>query len=142
MKKDKPFTYKWELTIPAIPPTLNHCTRRGKNNRYFPSPQYEAFQELVLLEMRNGCSGEIPVWPPDAHLWATITISSPRVYCKTGKRKGELNETFGDLDNFIKPLIDAVFKPLDRNDAYIMRHNAGKTYAEKDETVLLIEWLA
>lgn len=142
MSKDKPFTYRWELTIPAIPPTLNHCTRRGKNNLYFHSPQYEAFQDLVLLEMRNGCSGDIPVWPPDAHLWATTTISSPRVFCKAGKRKGKLNTTFGDLDNFIKPLIDAVFKPLERNDAYIMKHDASKTYADKDQTVLLIEWLA
>ena len=132
-------TARWELTIPAVPPTLNTCTRR-QGNIYFPSPKYEAFKDLVLLEMHKGRDRDVPVWPPDAQLWAPVTIRSPRVFCKTGKRKGELNETFGDIDNFLKPLLDAVFQPLKRNDAYIMKCDASKGHADEDQTVLLIEW--
>jgi hypothetical protein len=64
----------------------------------------------------------------------TISVHSPRVLTK----KSEISKTFGDVDNFIKPLLDAIYKPLEANDALVMQVTASKQYADTEYTV--IEW--
>jgi hypothetical protein len=64
----------------------------------------------------------------------TISVHSPRVLTK----KSEISKTFGDVDNFIKPLLDAIYKPLEANDALVMQVTASKHHADTEYTV--IEW--
>ncbi len=66
----------------------------------------------------------------------TISVHSPRVLTK----KSEISKTFGDVDNFIKPLLDAIYKPLEANDALVMQVTASKHHADTEYTV--IEWEA
>jgi Holliday junction resolvase RusA-like endonuclease len=66
----------------------------------------------------------------------TISIHSPRVLTK----KGAISKTFGDVDNFIKTLLDAIYKPLEANDALIVKLIASKHDADEDFTV--VQWEA
>jgi Holliday junction resolvase RusA-like endonuclease len=144
-------TARWELTIPAVPPTLNHCTRRGKNNLYFPSPEYEDFKIEVMCEMmrqhgavylliprRDGTKiVASDTWPEEAHLMVEITFYSPKVF---KKRSDVLSRGWGDVDNRIKPLFDSIFTPLGRNDVHVKSVTATKEHGDEDRTEILIEW--
>ena len=136
MKKDKPFSERWELSIPAIPPTLNHCTRRGTNNRYFDSAEYESFKDCVIAEILRQNATE--KWPPEAHLMVEINFHSPKVF----KQRSEvLSRAFGDVDNRVKPLMDSIFKPLGRDDVHAKSITVTKEDSEREHTEVLIEWL-
>jgi Holliday junction resolvase RusA-like endonuclease len=138
-------TARWELTIPAIPPTLNHCTKRGANNRYFDSDEYELFKIVVSDQIERWQTNKLlhpdkypDLWPSERHLMVEITFYSPKVF---KKRSEVLNRAFGDVDNRIKPLLDSIFTPLGRNDVHVKSVTATKEHAERASTHILIEWL-
>jgi Holliday junction resolvase RusA-like endonuclease len=136
------------LVLPFIPPTSNHTQKnafRGKRIMRYNTSVYNDFKKRVEMEL----------WKknPEENLWAysdveveaftaflasphkvTISVHSPRVLTK----KGEVSKTFGDVDNFIKPLLDAIYKPVDANDALVMQIIASKHHADKEYT--FIEW--
>ena len=65
------------------------------------------------------------------------------MYKKT-RKKGEvpqLSRRFGDVDNRVKPLLDAVFKYLKADDVFIRRMCVSKNGGSaQDQTSLLVQW--
>jgi Holliday junction resolvase RusA-like endonuclease len=139
-----------KLVLPFIPPTSNHTQKhalRGKRIMRYNTPTYNDFKAKVKGGVRMQIfKGEIFAFCSDeaesfkAFLASphkvTISVHSPRVLTK----KGEISKTFGDVDNFIKPLLDAVYKLLEANDALVMQVIASKHHADEEYTV--IEWEA
>lgn len=127
-----------KLVLPFIPPTSNHTQKhvlRGRRIMRYNTPTYNAFKERVIVELGNDNLEAFTTFLASPHK-VTIGVYSPRVLTK----KGEVSKTFGDVDNFIKSLLDAVYKPLNANDALIMHLTASKQYADTEYTV--IEWEA
>lgn len=141
MSKDKPFTYKWELHIPAVPPTLNHAYIHAAGRR-IKTDAYRAFESLVRHCINNSKQS---VWDEGTHLMMEIFLYSPKVYRK--RKKGEtmpvFSHAFGDTTNREKHLTDSIFKVLNRDDVHIK-----STFVNKDDdgqgewTHVIIEWLA
>ena len=132
-------TARWELTIPAIPPTLNHAYIHAKGRR-IKTDEYRAFETLVQHCIHVAKQS---VWHEGVHLMMQIFLFSPKVYRK--RRKGEtlpvFSRRFGDTVNREKHLTDAIFSALGRDDVHIK-----STLVEKDDdgqgerTEVLIEW--
>jgi Holliday junction resolvase RusA-like endonuclease len=134
-----------KLVLPFIPPTGNLTQRhalRGKRIMRYNTSTYNDFKELVLscLASSDDLVGIDSLKAFTAFLASphkvTISVHSPRVLTK----KSEISKTFGDVDNFIKPLLDAIYKPLEANDALVMQVTASKHHADTEYTV--IEWEA
>jgi len=139
-----------KLHLPFIPPTGNLTQRhalRGKRIMRYNTPTYNEFKAKVEAGIRMQIfKGKIFAYSSDeaesftAFLASphkvTISVHSPRVLTK----KSKISKTFGDVDNFIKPLLDAIYKPLEANDALVMRITASKHHADEEYTV--IEWEA
>jgi Holliday junction resolvase RusA-like endonuclease len=96
---------------------------------------YNAFKERVVVELGKDNLEAFTAFLASPHK-VTISVHSHRVLTK----KGEISKTFGDVDNFIKPLLDAIYKPLEANDALVMWITASKHHADTEYTV--IEWEA
>lgn len=130
-----------KLHLPFIPPTSNHTQKNalmGKRIIRYNTPTYNAFKAQVVDEL---C---IDNYDLDLEAFTaflaiphkvTINIYSPKVLTK----KGEVSKTFGDVDNFIKPLLDAVYKPLGANDALVMQVTASKFQADNEATSIFWE---
>lgn len=124
-----------KLILPFIPPTANHTQKhalRGKHITRYNTPAYNRFKDDVgnaLYESFN--LNDLAEFLAKPHK-VTISIYSPRVLTK----KGEVSKTFGDVDNFAKPTIDSIYKPLGANDALIMQVTASKHYADEEYTVI------
>jgi len=134
-----------KLVLPFIPPTSNLAQRnalRGKRIIRYNTPTYNAFKELVLscLASSDDLVGidnlqAFTVFLASPHK-VTISVHSPRVLTK----KGEISKTFGDVDNFAKNCLDAIYKPLEANDALVMKLTLSEHHADEEFTV--IEWEA
>lgn len=129
-----------KLILPFIPPTSNHTQKhalRGKRIMRYNTPTYNAFKSMVenaLHEKRNLEAFTAFLLSPHK---VTISVHSPRVLTK----KGEISKTFGDVDNFIKPLLDAVYKYLEANDALIVKVTASKQFSQYSKgDFTIIEW--
>jgi Holliday junction resolvase RusA-like endonuclease len=125
-----------QLVLPFIPPTSNHTQKhalRGKRIMRYNTPTYNAFKERVVVELGKDNLEAFTAFLASPHK-VTISVHSPRVLTK----KAEVSKTFGDVDNFIKPLLDAIYKRLEANDALVMQITASKHQAVKEYTV--IEW--
>lgn len=101
----------------------------------YNTPTYNEFKERVVSALGNDNLEAFTAFLASPHK-VTITVHSPRVLTK----KGEISKTFGDVDNFIKPLLDSIYKPLEANDALVMKIVASKHDADEEYTV--IEWEA
>jgi Holliday junction resolvase RusA-like endonuclease len=128
----------YTLVLPFLPPTANHAQKnrlQGGFIRRYNTPAYNAFKAKVELALRdidfNGLQELLSV----PHK-VSIEIHSPRVLTK----KGEVSKTFGDVDNFVKNLIDSVYKPFNANDALVMQITASKHQSDTEYTV--IDWEA
>jgi Holliday junction resolvase RusA-like endonuclease len=126
----------YTLVLPFLPPTANHAQKnrlQGGFIRRYNTPAYNAFKEKVELALRDtkfdGLQESLAV-PHNV----SIEIHSPRVLTK----QGEVSKTFGDVDNFCKGFLDAVYKPLNANDALIMKLTVSKHDA--DEEFCSISW--
>ena len=125
-----------ELHLPFIPPTSNHTQKNalmGKRIIRYNTSTYNDFKDRVALAVGDEKLEAFTAFLAVPHK-VTISVHSPRVLTK----KDEISKTFGDVDNFIKPLLDAIYKPLEANDALVMRITASKHHADKEYTV--IEW--
>ena len=128
-----------KLILPFIPPTANHTQKhalRGKHITRYNTTVYKQFIDRVQYYLYQQFDLDVFSRFLESPHKVTISIYSPRVLTK----KGEVSKTFGDVDNFIKPLLDAVYKPLGANDALVMQITASKHHADKEYTV--IEWEA
>jgi crossover junction endodeoxyribonuclease RusA len=104
------------LTIPLVPPLLNHYVRHTRNGRHYVTKDAKAYKQAVslLLGGRHVCGQAFEV--------------EIRVYLGKGKR--------GDADGFSKVVIDGVAEagalrrfdnPETRlSDAHIMRQTCEK----------------
>lgn len=123
------------LHLPFLPPTLNHATKRC-GNRYFSTDKYNQFKARVAAELCR--QFEAPYTELRQLLNAphkvTLVITSPAVFTK----KGLPSKTFSDIDNKIKPTLDAIYKPLAANDALVFVVTASKQWGKKEST--LITW--
>ena len=127
-----------QLVLPFIPPTGNHTQKhalRGKRIMRYNTPAYNDFKERVRFELGNDNLEAFTAFLTKPHK-VTISVYSPKVLTK----KGEVSKTFSDLDNMCKSLNDAIYKPLNANDALIVHLTASKHYADREYTV--IEWKA
>ena len=128
----------YTLVLPFLPPTANHAQKnrlQGGFIRRYNTPTYNAFKAKVELALRDTKFDGLQEFLAVPHN-VSIEIHSPRVLTK----KGEVSKTFGDVDNFLKNLVDSVYKPLEANDALVMQITASKLHADKEYTV--IEWEA
>jgi Holliday junction resolvase RusA-like endonuclease len=128
----------YALVLPFLPPTVNHIQKnrlQGGFIRRYNTPAYNGFKAEVDLALRDTKFDGLEELLAVPHN-VSIEIHSPRVLTK----KGEVSKTFGDVDNFCKGLLDAIYKPLSANDALIMQITASKHQADKEYTV--IEWEA
>lgn len=127
-----------KLILPFIPPTANHTQKhalRGKHITRYNTTVYKQFIDRVQYYLyQQSDLNALNKFLKSLHK-VTISIYSPKVLTK----KGEVSKTFGDVDNFVKPLLDAVYKPLNANDALVMQVTASKHHANEEYTV--IEWL-
>lgn len=127
-----------KLILPFIPPTANHTQKhalRGKHITRYNTTVYKQFIDRVQYYLyQQSDLNALNKFLKFPHK-VTISIYSPKVLTK----KGEVSKTFGDVDNFVKPLLDAVYKPLNANDALVMQVTASKHHANEEYTV--IEWL-
>lgn len=138
-----------ELHLPFIPPTSNHTQKNalmGKRIIRYNTSTYNEFKQRVggqiwkqifksaLFAYGGDEEEEFRLFLASPHK-VTINIYSPKVLTK----KGEVSKTFGDVDNFIKPLLDAVYKPLGANDALIMQVTASKFQADNEATSIFWE---
>jgi Holliday junction resolvase RusA-like endonuclease len=125
-----------KLVLPFIPPTSNHAQKnalRGRRIIRYNTPVYNAFKARVVVELGNDNLEAFTAFLASPHK-VLISIHSPRVLTK----KGEVSKTFSDVDNLCKGLLDAIYKPLNANDALIMHLTASKHHADEEYTV--IEW--
>ena len=126
-----------KLILPFIPPTANHTQKhalRGKHITRYNTTVYKQFIDRVQYYLyQQSDLNALNKFLKFPHK-VTISIYSPKVLTK----KGEVSKTFGDVDNFVKPLLDAVYKPLNANDALVMQVTASKHHANEEYTV--IEW--
>jgi Holliday junction resolvase RusA-like endonuclease len=122
------------LRLPFIPPTANHCQKHrlmGRRIVRYNTPQYNAFKadvEAELNELNEATRDELVALLSKPHA-VYITIDSPNVITQ----KASYSKTFGDIDNFIKPLLDSIYKPLGANDSYIYKIQAMKRFQSYDE---------
>lgn len=127
-----------KLILPFIPPTANHTQKhalRGKHITRYNTTVYKQFIDRVQYYLyQQSDLNALNKFLKFPHK-VTISIYSLKVLTK----KGEVSKTFGDVDNFVKPLLDAVYKPLNANDALVMQVTASKHHANEEYTV--IEWL-
>ena len=128
-----------KLILPFIPPTANHTQKhalRGKHITRYNTTVYKQFIDRVQYYLyQQSDLNALNKFLKSPHK-VIISIYSPKVLTK----KGEVSKTFGVVDNFVKPLLlDAVYKPLDANDALVMQVTASKHHANEEYTV--IEWL-
>lgn len=126
-----------KLILPFIPPTANHTQKhalRGKHITRYNTTVYKQFIDRVQYYLyQQSDLNALNKFLKSPHK-VTISIYSPKVLTK----KGEVSKTFGDVDNFVKPLLDAVYKPLNANDALVMQITASKYNEDIEYTV--IEW--
>jgi hypothetical protein len=135
----KDFTARWELTIPAVPPTLNHAYIHARGKR-IKTDEYRSFEALVRHCINVS---KQPIWEENTHLMMQVFLYSPKVYRK--RRKGEtrpvFSHAFGDTVNREKHLTDSIFKVLNRDDVHVK-----STFVDKDDdgqgerTHVTIEW--
>lgn len=81
-----------KLTIPMVPPGVNHYVRHTRNGRHYVSKQAEAFKEAVFLATERKfvvATGQDPAFQVDA--W---------VYLGKGQR--------ADVDGFGKLILDGL----------------------------------
>ena len=126
-----------ELYLPFIPPTSNHTQKNalmGKRIIRYNTSTYNDFKDRVILALGNEKLEAFTAFLAVPHK-VTINIYSSKVLTK----KGEVSKTFGDVDNFIKPLLDAVYKPLGANDAMVMQVSASKFQADIEATTIIWE---
>lgn len=126
-----------ELHLPFIPPTSNHTQKNalmGKRIIRYNTTTYNDFKDRVALALGNRNLEAFTAFLAVPHK-VTINIYSSKVLTK----KGEVSKTFGDVDNFIKPLLDAVYKPLNANDALVMQVTASKFQADNEATSIFWE---
>lgn len=126
-----------ELHLPFIPPTSNHTQKNalmGKRIIRYNTSNYNDFKDRVALALGNRNLEAFTAFLAVPHK-VTINIYSPKVLTK----KGEVSKTFGDVDNFIKPLLDAVYKPLNANDALVMQVTANKFQSDNEATSIFWE---
>ena len=126
-----------ELHLPFIPPTSNHTQKNalmGKRIIRYNTSTYNDFKDRVALAVGDEKLEAFTAFLAVPHK-VTINIYSPKVLTK----KGEVSKTFGDVDNFIKPMLDAVYKPLGANDALVMKVTASKFQADIEATSIIWE---
>jgi Holliday junction resolvase RusA-like endonuclease len=128
-----------QLVLPFIPPSANHTQKHAlsgnsdkKRIMRYNTPTYNAFKERVVVELGKDNLQAFTAFLASPHK-VTISVHSPRFITKKGTPHKKM-----DLDNFIKPLLDAIYKPLEANDALVMQITASKHHAVKEYTV--IEW--
>jgi Holliday junction resolvase RusA-like endonuclease len=127
----------YTLVLPFLPPTANHAQKnrlQGGFIRRYNTPAYNAFKAKVELALRDTKFDGLQEFLAVPHN-VSIEIHSPRVLT----RKGKVSKTFGDVDNFVKTLNDAVYKPLGADDALIMKLTVGKHDAD-DEFCSMVWW--
>lgn len=122
------------LKFPFIPPTANHAQKHrlmGRRIVRYNTPKYNAFKVDVETELSNlneATRAELVALLAKPHA-VFITVDSPNVITQ----KGSYSKTFGDIDNFIKPLLDSIYKPLGANDAYIYKVQAMKRFQDYEK---------
>ena len=125
------------LTFPFIPPTANHAQKHrlmGRRIVRYNTPQYNEFKQEVekhLNELNEATRAELVALLAKPH-GVFITIASPKFKTK----KGEWSLTGGDVDNFCKPQFDAIYKPLQANDALIIMFGAKKKADDEEWTLI------
>ena len=113
------------IELPCLPITVNQAfaTFRG---RRITTREYKAFNELVEKLIPDG----MPDWGNFTTLSVVIEFYSETWFTKKGVRKR-------DVDNFIKPLLDSIFKHFDIDDSQIFDLKASKKFGP-DRTVVKI----
>ena len=129
------------LKFPFIPVSANKTQKlasRGKKVVRYNSKEYLTFKEHIHFYLRRKVEYAV-LEQLEALLKAPhmvfITIASPSVL----KKDGTTHKTFGDSDNFVKPLLDSVYKYFGANDCYATIPVPNKTVS--DETYTQVSWL-
>lgn len=133
-----------QFTIPGLPPSINAYwkSKRGLSRPYISQEgiAYRHFIALRIKQEMNKRGKFIVDFPKEWPLGVEIKLFSPKFWT-VPKKKGEVPRpslTGGDIDNFVKILLDCSSKALSFNDAQIMKQTVEKIDSGKEETYLRI----
>ena len=135
------------FTIPGLPPSINAYwkSKRGLSRPYI-SEEGKSYQRFIALHFRKEMNSRglfMASYPGEWALGVDIKLYSPRFWTKPKKKSDATRPslTGGDIDNFVKILLDCSSKAMSFNDAQIMKQTVEKIDSEKEETHLRI-WRA
>lgn len=119
-----------QIVIPCKPLTTNHIYGRSKFGMYLKKPAKE-FKQMI----KNTLKGKTLNFDPSKNYVSLETY----FYLKNFyTKKGSINLKAGDVDNFKKILIDAIFEHLGINDAYVCDGVDKKRHGNEDSTVVIV----
>lgn len=117
------------IEIPRLPISANQAWRTFRG-RMITSKEYKAW----LTEVEKHIPDGIPDWSgPFTRLSVEIELHSPEWFTKKGVRKR-------DLDNYIKVLLDSVFKHLLVDDSAIFGLKATKVSGLEKTIIRIGHW--
>lgn len=114
------------VTLPGLPPSVNHRHQRGARGRVILSPETRAWQTGATLAIRAACAVAGWAVPPKTPLHVTVRFTSGRLYGY-------------DLDNALKSLGDSIAAGVGVDDRYITVWYVVKQRGKVAETHIAIQ---
>ena len=121
-----------QITIPHKPLTTNHIYGRTRFGKTYLKEEAKNFKEMVKGIM----NGSKLNYDPKKHY---ISLETYFYLSRFYTNSGSINLKAGDIDNFKKILIDAIFESLCINDAYICDGFDRKRYGLEDKTIVIVK---
>ena len=128
---------KVEFTIP-VKPVAKQRPRLAKNGHVYTPTNTKVFEHIVTLTYGNRyCFNKEYI-----KVKAVFRFKIPNSYTKAQKHEaiiGNLRPTKGDVDNYIKALLDGLNGVAWTDDRYIVNIEAEKKYANEEGIDVVIE---
>lgn len=134
------------FVLPGLPPSINRYWRGAKNHSgtYITAEgrQYGITVAMVIRSELNKNKLFFANFPKEWALGVAIEVFSPFFWVPAKKEEpARPSLTAGDIDNFVKILLDTSSKAIGFNDAQVMRLTVDKTDSTHEETRMRI-WRA
>ena len=125
-----------KIFIPVKPISLNACETtsgkfRHKSTRWkIWKKQIDPFLEEHSLKLSKFANE----FDSTKKIEASYVFNLDNMLVKGGERKGKINLRAGDIDNFVKPITDVLFKKMAEQNPFIEDAHIIKMTVEKKQT--------
>lgn len=113
------------LTLPGVPPSVNHLYSHVAGGGKHRTPAAVAWQTAAALYIAHAARQAGFVLPPQTPWALRLTVTAPRVW------------TF-DLDNKLKALVDSIAQGLGADDRYLQTLRATKSQGPEAGTIITV----